>query len=270
MSPAGRPRIVLSLSDSEILDRYVKGATEAALARELNSASSTVHRRLESAGAIFRTAVEATALRTRKNICLTSSLIKTIDGMLLGDAWLEVNGNSEGRLCISQSPAHIGWLDLIDKEFEYNGIALTRSLRAPRVSKIGNKIVRGKGEVLLRTKKYVQFTQQRLRWYPRGEKRVPEDVNLAPKSLAHWYCGDGSTVNNGYGLVFYTDGFIKKDVEFLKKRLLDLYGWKLKMRARRQNQYILTLYTKESRLEFVSLVQPFFPECFFYKLRVKE
>ena len=128
----------------------------------------------------------------------------------------------------------------------------------------------GKGSLILRTRNYQPFTHQRSRWYPNGIKCIPEDIKLDPLSLAHWYWGDGATSNNGYRMVFHTDGFQKKDVYFLRDRLNALYGWTPTIQQRKYNQFILVINHLRHRKELVEYIQPFCPPCFAYKLLIKQ
>lgn len=64
------------------------------------------------------------------------------------------------------------------------------------------------------------LTEQYYRWYPSGHKRVPEDLTIAPASLANWFMGDGSSTPfsgspNRVRVHFGTEGFTRSDVERL-------------------------------------------------------
>jgi len=203
---------------------------------------------------------------------MTPALLGVIDGLLLGDAWIEVNAKSEGRLGLEQTAAHANWVLAVEAAFTHAGVQCTRSVRKPRESQINGNVIRGKGGLVLRTRKYQPFTEQRSRWYPEGQKRVPPDVDLGPLSLAHWYWGDGATSNHGYRMVFHTDGFVEADVVFLRDSLRSLYGWTptVSRRSGRKDDFILTLSQLKQRHELVELIHPFCPPCFEYKMSIKQ
>ena len=263
---SGRPR--KALQDDVILAHYLAGESESALARSLGVSRTAVHRRLLSLHADLRTATEATALRTRQTFNMTEELGNLVDGLLLGDAWLERNKSSEGRLCLSQRGDRGSWLDAVEHILSLENIEVTRSTRAGRRATIKGRTFMGRPEVCLRTHNYQPFTEQRERWYPHGSKQVPQDVHLGPVALAQWYWGDGATSKDGRRMAFHTDGFAEEDVTFLQERIRDLYGWKLTRQARKQRKgsFILALHHKAQQRELVEQIGLFCPPCFNYKL----
>ena len=49
--------------------------------------------------------------------------------------------------------------------------------------------------------------EERRRWYPNGEKRVPRDLVLTPEVCYWWFVGDGSICVRRYDLKLSTEGF---------------------------------------------------------------
>lgn len=221
-------------------------------------------------GVPLRDAVQATALRTRRTFCMTPTLLDVVDGLMLGDAWLEVNANSEGRLCLEQIPERGDWLDMVESIFDSEGVTCSRQHRPPRQARIKGREFISKGSIVLRTGKYQPFTEQRSRWYVEGKKRVPLDVRLTPQSLAHWFWGDGCTGNNGYRMVFHTDGFNESDVDLLQGKLRSTFGWEATKQERRKGVFTLALSESEFRRDLVGQIRPYCPPCFAYKLNIKE
>jgi len=263
----GRPR--KALPDREILRLYKDGQSEAQLARQFGTSRGSIHRRLVSMGITTRDAVEATALRTRKTFQVTEAFLELVDGLLLGDAWIEVDGTSEGRLGLEQTVRHEPWLDSVEQEFFRIGISVSRGYRKPRVGLLHGRTVKSKRSATLRTRKYRPFTEQRVRWYPDGGKHVPSDVRLSPRALAHWYWGDGATVNEGYGMLFHTDGFAEEDVARLRSRIKTLYGWATTQRERRPGQFTIGIYRQRDRAQLAALIGPYCPPCFTGKIDIK-
>jgi hypothetical protein len=64
------------------------------------------------------------------------------------------------------------------------------------------------------------FQSFKNKWYPNNIKTIPLDLKLTPKICAIWFCDDGSVNNVSKSgritLSLYTDGFLKKEVEFLR------------------------------------------------------
>jgi hypothetical protein len=201
---------------------------------------------------------------------MTEEVLALVDGLLLSDAWIELDRTSEGRLCIEQRIGRESWLHALESELAVAGVETFFHTRKPRTSYFQGKAIRGAGVTSMRTGKYRPFSEQRHRWYPQGKKRVPKDVNLEPRSLAHWYWGDGATSKPGYRMVFHTDGFIEADVKFLQQRLNEKYGWSPALQERRPGQFILVIQRKEDRRDLVSMIKSFCPQCFEYKIIIKE
>jgi LAGLIDADG DNA endonuclease family len=118
----------------------------------------------------------------------------------------------------------------------------------------------------LRTSYDVSLGTQRLRWYPRGIKRVPQDIHLSAISIAHWYFGDGTVGCKGYHAKFCTDGFTRHDVKALIRALRDHFGWQPLVEER--NRILLCkMADRVSLVEMLRTQQ--IPTCFRYKLRLR-
>jgi len=246
---------------------YELGKSESAIARDLGIGRSTVHRRLVEQGVHLRDAVEASDLRRNRTVALTEEARELIDGLLLGDAFVGDHQNSEARLELTQRRTCAEWVADVGMRLETAGFD----------TRITDRGARG---LQLRTGKYATLTIERRRWYPLGIKIVPSDVRLTPLAISQWYWGDGCTSNNGYRMVFHTDGFQREHVEFLGTRLLDLHGISSRLETRRaspsskpprrSDQYILTVSTSQSRQRLTKLLAPYCFKCFAYKLETKE
>ena len=80
----GRRPVILSLPDNKIIELYLSGVSGSELGRRLGVSSSTIHRRLRGYDIKRRTAVEATALRTRRELPITGKFLSLVDGLVLG------------------------------------------------------------------------------------------------------------------------------------------------------------------------------------------
>ena len=259
-----------NLPNEAIRAEYLSGISESALAEKFKVGRGAIRLRLLATNTPIRSERETRLLYTQRSFCTTFDLEALVDGLLLGDGWLEVNQNSEGRLCLDQRDDRNSWLDMVEKELLVGGVRCSRSIRLPRTACIDGRDFVGRGALSIRTMKYTNFTKQRHRWYPNGEKIVPKDVNLSPRSLAHWYWGDGATTNDGYRMIFHTEGFAETDVVFLRDRLEALYGWTPTIQRRTSGKFILVIQRKEQRRELAATIKPFCPPCFDYKLIIKE
>ena len=253
MARTGRPR--QQLNEASLVSEYIAGRSESWLSAHFKVSRSSVHRRLVSAGVPLRGVVEASNLLRFKIFTESEEVLELLDGLLLGDASVGDHQASEARLEVSQRRDRRAWLDLIEAVLRKYGIE----------SSVRDRKKRG---FQLRTLKYVSFTKQRHRWYPRNTKTVPLDVRVGPVALAHWYWGDGSTGADGYRMVFNTQGFSRRSVDFLRKRLREVYGWRLRVHRNRKD-FVLAVGRKEDRVALVDLIKPHCPPCFTYKLNIR-
>lgn len=248
-------RRVAKVDVSLLLRLHNEGKTESEIARLLGVGRAVVKNRLVAANVPRRTNYAANMLR-RKRTFEIDPVLDLIDGLLLGDASIEYDGVSEGRLELTQRKACVEWLEEVQVRFSEVGV---KSLISNRGS------IRG---YQLRTGKYATFSEQRKRWYPNGKKIVPRNVQLSPESIAHWYFGDGVVENNGYRISLCTDGFEWEDVRFLIQRMYVLYGLEMKIYPH-QNKPRISLQKKKSRISFIGLIRPYALPCFLYKTVVK-
>lgn len=251
----GRPPISLDLSRTVALYESGKSLTEVAVV--LGVGRSTVQRRLVTAGHVIRDSVESTAKYRHLDIPLGEDTVDLMDGMLLGDAHLDITLGGESRLQMDQRSDRAGWLQEVKINLDRVGVGCSVVPRNTRPA------------VTLRTQKYVSLTQQRTRWYPQGTKIVPRDIRLTPVTIAHWYWGDGSVECEGYRATFCTDGFPTEDVEFLQDRLNTLYGMRTTIGRRTPRSWRLCVGKMDDRARLLEIVRPFCPECFRYKLDLR-
>lgn len=69
---------------------------------------------------------------------------------------------------------------------------------------------------------YIELLPIRKRWYPKGHKIIPRDLELTPLVCRQWYIGDGCLVHSETGkprIQLCTNGFPVLDVEWLVKEL---------------------------------------------------
>lgn len=167
---------------------------------------------------------------------------------------------------MGQCWAHREWIYQIKDSF--HTIEMPMTIRRQPGSSV---IIKGKectrqDAIYIRGMRNEFMANQRVRWYPNGIKTIPDDIVLTPIALAHWCCGDGYRGGNGYHLTFCTDGFSDIDRNLLIHRLYEIYGWRLILIPSRGR---LSITKNQDRADFKSLVGPYVPSCFQYKLDLK-
>ena len=262
-----------SLSTKSLIKAYKSGISAYRLAKDNGCSIWAIITRLRKAG------VEIRPDGTPKSLTMTSAQKQVFDslnaGLLLGDA--SINGNSTTRrekcfLRIEQSNRRLGWLEQICNIYINLGVHVNIIPVKPKAkpASIEGREIKAGPSSLLYTGVSDEFRELRRVWYPKdGPKRVPKNLHLDPLSVAMWFCGDGSTsgIKNAQ-LVFYTNGFTLKDVQFLSRRLyVDVGVETIVTRGRLPDQWTLWTTSKEAAMHLSRLIKPHMPECCLYKLR---
>lgn len=189
-------------------------------------------------------------------------VFQVLDGLLLGDAYLD----KKGSLRIEQSWSHAGWIRWLEEALPKHGCGCSLITIPPKTKLCEGREIRGGGGLALYTPVYKDFKPQRNRWYPNGVKQVPSDLKLTPLVVSQWLCGDGTYARDG-SLTFCTDGFDKPSVDLLSKMLLQEFAVHSRVRLTHRGQPHLHIQDKRSALLLADLVRPLIPDCFQYKLQ---
>lgn len=255
----------IKLPIQEIIERYKQGESQASLARSFGVNRRTIKRMLDSENIYIRSDGEAS--KARANRAFNSSLIvdSVIDGLLLGDAWIEQkSGQANARLGIEVKNSSEDWLVKISEIFNQHNIKHSISKRPARKKVIQGVETVSQESLVLRTSLYPNFAIQRKRWYPNGKKRVPKDLVINKYTLAHWYWGDGCTDN--YLVRIYTNNFTKEGCKFLISSLEDSFNLRFSLSSS-GGKPILDLYNNTERERFLSIIREQVPACFQYKVK---
>ena len=200
----------------------------------------------------------------RLDLCASqmAEFIGIVDGLLLGDGSIDPNGS----LRLGQAKIRQGWLEeLADRLKTLQMVSRTIPV-LPRDSVIEGRKTHYMGGGHLYTPTYIELQQQRLRWYPDGIKRVPKDVSLAPVAIAYWFCGDGTYSRDG-ALMFCTNGFRKREVNFLASRLSEAVGIDAYCSPSRPGEFIVRVNKRDDALRLKNFIEPHVPECCRYKFK---
>jgi hypothetical protein len=110
---------------------------------------------------------------------LTQKQKEIIIGLLMGDGHLEQT-NRSSRICITMVSKN--YLQYIKKRL---------SDYMKKVRPVKQTELTEKQAYTLRTVACKEFNKFK-NWYSTGEKVFPENIELTPTVLKHWYCGDGT------------------------------------------------------------------------------
>lgn len=145
--------------------------------------------------------------RNRINSLAKESKMEILEGLLMGDAWIGDSRDGKGyRLRI----------ECTSKEFlEYASNLLGDVSITVRFSKDAEDLAEKnrrhgysvneediEDEYKLSTWNLPVFRQMRNLWYPDGEKRFPDDLDITPDKARIWYAGDGTLTPNGYCIIY--------------------------------------------------------------------
>lgn len=246
-----------------VVDYEERGMSALQLSKRERCSINTVLQRLREAGVIIRPAGER---HTTKELKLSrqerAKFLEIVDGLLLGDGSINV----AGALQVNQTLTHAPWLEQISAlctEVRLkNGITPTRKRKA---SRIRGRLIQGKSVRTFYAHTYEETKAQRLRWYPKGTKCVPEDIVLTPLSVALWYCGDGTGAPNGT-MWFSTCDFTESEVQRLARSLSETFCVQATA-CRSKDGPLLALYRRDDCVRLLASIRKHIPECFHYKFK---
>jgi hypothetical protein len=134
---------------------------------------------------------------------LTQKQIEITTGLLMGNGWIDKNKEKSRLRCKMISPNYLEYLDNIfgvlscGVSLKHTAAESAKNVRnsgfRPDANEENYSDVYGWG-----TRSHPKFNEFR-EWYASGEKVWPEDIELTPTVLKHWYVGDGHYENAGTG-----------------------------------------------------------------------
>lgn len=122
-----------------------------------------------------------------------------ITGLLMGDGNLKINRDNPSLRCKMTSPNYLKYLD---KQFGVFGKGVSLRTTAEEKAKLNRESgfsPNARAENYSNLYIWRSMSHPELRefekWYDTGSKVWPDDIELTPTVLKHWYCGDGSYNN---------------------------------------------------------------------------
>jgi len=132
---------------------------------------------------------------------LTQKQIEITTGVLMGDGWINKNGKNKRLMVEMISPNYLEYLDNVFGCLS-TGVSLEQTAaESVKMNKKNGFRPNAKEEnysdiFIWRTRSHPKFNQFR-EWYESGKKVWPEDIELTPTVLKHWYVGDGCYEKDG-------------------------------------------------------------------------
>lgn len=154
------------------IDLYQQGNSSREAAKKAGISKDRLLYAMKARGIPRRTQSQAWELRI-KHLEVSERFIEIVDGLLLGDGYLNNGRHSSGFRLTLKSKDFINW---IQELLESCGISCRRSMQD-----IYHR---------LETLSYAELLDQRRRWY-QLKKEVPFDVRITPLSTKLWFLGDG-------------------------------------------------------------------------------
>lgn len=206
------------------------------------------------------------------SINFTDEQLDLINGTLLGDAWIEnINLKHRTKNCnygLEHCMEQLEYLNSIHEILNPFSLPIKyRSRKNPFAILEKHKQILDSCN--FNTKKCKHFTELRQLWYPNGIKVVPRDIDLNWRTIAFWYCDDGSNTIGKRCIrrdgTLCTNGFTEEDVEFLMDKL-QIKGIKSHMIFDKEKPMIKL--HKDTFMDFLNNVKPYIPwKCMQYKLK---
>jgi hypothetical protein len=141
---------------------------------------------------------------------LSKEEIEILTGVLMGDGSL-YRGSKNVSFRVGNT--NIEYLNWLDNRFSHisRGVSLSQTAESLSSHDLGSDNPENfKDLYLWRTTAHPQLNRFR-DWYTKNGKTWPENIEMSPNVLKHWYCCDGSTNNNGWIKITLCNEFENKN-----------------------------------------------------------
>jgi len=147
--------------------------------------------------------------RQKDDRCFPKNILNLLEGGLLGDGGVY---NTKLQSYYQHGCINKDYIDFLKTYFNNNEIIANICSIAPKGKSV-------KRFYCLTTRSSLFLRNIRNKWYKGSIKIVPEDFELCPLSLKHWWIGDGY-LNPDWGwATIATQSFTEKENMFLKNKL---------------------------------------------------
>lgn len=195
------------------------------IGRGLGCSHMKVVRYLKRYGIKARDRGEAIHLASRKTFSNNARSKNYIDGLIMGDGSIVQTSKWSAYYIQGMAARYELWAHKIKKDFQRFGIdsrVYPYQVKARYINGISTPTINVIG---VASKSYTTFIKFRRRWYPNGEKHVPQDIEFTPQMLANWYMGDGSYSKRLGCLYFHTHSLSQTELIFVRNKFKDEFGY---------------------------------------------
>lgn len=239
----------------------IDGKSSVEIAKECNVLShSTILKQLKKHKIKRRNISYSIHIRLNKNVVnLSEKARQFIYGELLGDGHL-TKGSKYACLFsyASQYNEYLEWLSS-----QLNNFGIKQSNR------IYERIIKGKRYYQYFSKTYAELKNIRNIFYPKGEKIIPNELEISPLLLRQWYIGDGSLNkpsrikwNEKPYIKIAAMGFNKRDLQNI---IIKINNVGLKCNLNKDKTIQFSVYSTKDFLNYIGKCPI---KCYQYKWRV--
>lgn len=184
-----------------------------------------------------------------KEFCFSEKERSIIDGLLLGDGFINKHGYTLGLNTASKEFATYVF-SLLDRSVWTNAGIMKCSIYDKRI---------GKTLTMYRIVSHPNafFEKERKRWYDEcGNKVIPNDVRLNSSSVLLWYLGDGTlsqriSKKSTSEIKICTNSFLKENIENDLLPAMSCFGAKIRVINKKEPVIIIPRRSIDSFLDFI-------------------
>ena len=160
----------------------------------------------------IRSRSEASHLSKVNHCNLSQETIEWINGELLGDGSLQSFSKYSAKFTYGSK--YKEYIEYVSNTLNYFGI-----------EQVGKIYKRKDNNYSYASRAYPELLPIYKKWYPKGRKIVPRDIELTPLVARQWYIGDGCLIHHKKGkpnINLATCSFTIFDVNWLVKQLVNI------------------------------------------------
>jgi len=256
---------------------YVKQEKSlSSIAKDYSISSMTVAAWLKRVGIETRKS-SVNIYKEIKNTEFSDEQKSLIIGSILGDGSITKgkdckNARFVERHCAEQLN-YLQWKNSILKPFVKSNLIKTPG----GCHIISGVICTTQDSYILSTITHPYLTELYNKFYPKGKKCIPEDLNynLTALSIAVWLCDDGCITcnpgNSTYRLDLHTESFTYNENLFLCREVLSKFfglGFRINTRMYKSGRaYYICISGKDNLRRITSFLKPFIPSCMLHKFK---